>query len=101
MLDMAERAQPGVPIVLCTLPPRDNPKSQIDSNKLLELNKVIASVAKGRANVTVLDLYPLLVDPDGMPHAEYFMADRGHLGPEGFKVFRDALLPVLKRLNVA
>ena len=100
MLDMAERAQPGVPIVLCTLPPRDNPKSPIDPNQLIDLNKLIASVAEGRANVAVLDLYPLLADPDGRPHAEYFGADRGHLSPEGFKRLRDGLVPVLKRFNV-
>ncbi len=100
MLDMAEAASPGVPVIVCTLPPRDNPKSPIDPNKLIELNKLISSLPQGRPHVAVLDLYPLLVDPDGLPHAEYFAADRGHMSPAGFKRFRDGLVPVLKRFNL-
>jgi lysophospholipase L1-like esterase len=100
MLEMAARASPDVPIVLCTLPPRDIAASPIDPSQLLELNKLIGSVAQGRSHVVVLDLYTLLADPDGKPHAEYFAADRGHLAAAGFKRFRDALVPVLQRLNV-
>jgi lysophospholipase L1-like esterase len=100
MLDMAERASPGVPVVLCTLPPRDHPKSPIDATQLVELNKLIVSLAQGRPQVVVLDLFPLLADPDGRPHAEYFAEDRLHFSPAGYKRFHDALAPVLKRLNV-
>ena len=100
MLDIAERESPGVPIVLCTLPPRDNPKSAIDPKRLIELNKLIASTAEGRKQVVVLDLYTQLVDPDGSPHTEYFAPDRLHMSAAGHRRFRDALAPVLKRFNL-
>jgi lysophospholipase L1-like esterase len=99
MLDMAERASPGVPIVLCTLPPRNNPKSPIDPNRLIELNKLITSLAQGRNHVVVLDLYSLLADPDGSPHAEYFAEDRLHMSAAGQKRFRDALVPTFKQFE--
>lgn len=101
MLDQAERSAAGLPIVLCTLPPRDNPKSAIDPQRLVELNKLIAATAAGRKNVKVLDLHALLADPDGLPHAEYFAADRLHLSDIGRKRFRDALLPLFKQFNLS
>jgi len=100
MIAMAHRDAPGVPIVLCTLPPRDNPKSRIDPAQLIAVNKLIAGLADESQRVFVLDLYPLLADPDGLPHAEYYVADRLHLSPEGQKRWRDALVPILKRLNI-
>jgi lysophospholipase L1-like esterase len=101
ILDMADRASPGVPIVLCTLPPQANPKSPLDPKKVIELNKAIVSLAEGRKNVTVLDLYALLADPDGTPHPEYFGPDRLHISGVGFKRVRDALVPLFKQLNVS
>jgi lysophospholipase L1-like esterase len=100
MLAMAERAAPGVPVVLCTLPPRNAAQAPIDPNRLIELNKLISSLADERANIIVLDLYALVADPDGSPHAEYFGADKLHLSRAGQKRWRDALLPILKRFNL-
>jgi lysophospholipase L1-like esterase len=100
MLDMAERAAPGVPIVLCTLPPRDHAGSPVDPQRLLELNRLIAALAQGRERVAVLDLHALLADGDGSPHAEYFAADRLHLSAAGYQRFRAALLPLLKQFNI-
>jgi lysophospholipase L1-like esterase len=79
MLDQAERALPGVLVVLCTLPPRQSPQSPIDPRQLIELNRLITAAA---------------------PHAEYFGADRLHLSPAGQKRWRDALVPVLKRFDI-
>lgn len=100
LLDMAERALPGVPVVLCTLPPRNHAKAPVDPKRLLELNALIAELARGRAHVAVLDLHPLLADADGAPRAEYFAADQLHLSAAGYQRFRDALLPLLKQFNI-
>ena len=100
MIDLAERTSPGVPIIVCTLPPRNHPQSPVDPKRLIELNKLIASLDRTNAHVAVLDLYPLLADPDGSPHAEYFVEDKLHLAPPGQQRWRDGLLPILKRFNV-
>jgi len=100
MLDQAAKAAPGVPIVLCTVPPRQDPKAPVDPAKVRELNRQIASLAEGRKNVVVLDLHALLAGPDGGPVPELFGADRLHISAAGFERFRDALAPVLKQLNL-
>lgn len=100
MLDMAERMAPGVPVVLCTLPPRNHAQAPIDPQRLLALNRLIAALALGRERVVVLDLHTLLADADGSPRAEYFAADKLHLSAAGYQRFRDALLPLLKQFNI-
>jgi lysophospholipase L1-like esterase len=100
MIDMAQRAMPGVPIVLCTLPPRNQPQAPVDPKRLAELNEMIKSLAKGREHVAVLDLHALLIDPDGSQHVEYFASDKLHMSPAGYKRWQEALQPLLKQLNV-
>ena len=74
--------------------------SPVEPAKLAELNKLIASLAEGRPNVTVLDLNALLADPDGSPHPDYFAKDKLHLSAAGFQRFRDALAPLFRQLNL-
>ncbi len=100
MIDMAQRAAPNVPIVVCTMPPRDNPQAPVDPKQLIGLNKLIASLADRRRNVVILDLYAALADPDGSPHPEYFAPDKLHLSAVGHEKFKEALLPLLKKFNI-
>jgi len=101
MLDLAQRQSPGVPIVLCTIPPRQHAQAPVDPAKLAELNKLITSLADGRPNVTVLDLHALLAEPDGSPHLDYFAQDKLHLSAAGFQRFREALVPLFRQLKVS
>lgn len=101
VLDLAQRQAPGVPIVLCTIPPRQHAQAPVEPAKLAELNKLIASLAEGRPNVKVLDLHALLAEPDGSPHLAYFAQDKLHLSAAGFQRFREALAPLLRQLNAS
>lgn len=100
MLNLAERRSPGVPIVVCTLPPRKHPDSPVDPKQLLAANDLIRALPQSHHQVIVLDLYALLADPDGSPHAEYFGSDHLHLAEPGFLRFRDGLVPIFERLHL-
>jgi len=102
MLDMTLKAAPTVPVVLCTVPPRESKEAPIDNSQLLELNQGLAGLAKGRADVTLLDLYPLFVMPDGSgaPDPQYFRKDKLHFGAPGYDKWAAALRPVFEKLNV-
>ncbi|MFT3905866.1 MAG: GDSL-type esterase/lipase family protein [Steroidobacteraceae bacterium] len=95
-----DRQTPGVPVIVCTVPPRADPKAPVDAGQLRKLNRIIMELGKGHPNVTVVDLYALLADPDGSPHADYFVADRVHLTPAGYERLRGALQPVLVKLKL-
>ena len=100
MIELAEKAAPGVPIVVCTVPPRNNPQSPVDPKRVAELNTLIQTLATRPRPVAVFDLYGELVNPDGSQRSEFFAADKLHLSPAGYERFREGLKPILKQLNV-
>lgn len=91
MLDAIQAWNASVPVILCTLPPRDSAKAPIKHSELIRLNTSIKQLAAGHENVVILDLFPLFATADGQPRAELFTADRLHISPAGYQVLRDAL----------
>lgn len=92
ILSIVDKDASGTPVILCTVPPRNSPKAPLRSTSdLLDLNKGILALAEGRKNVTILDLYTLLANPDGSPNPEYFSADLLHFGPAGYVKIQEAV----------
>lgn len=91
MLDAIRTWNASVPVILCTLPPRDSTKAPIKHSELLKLNTSIKQLAAAHENVTILDLFPLFATADGQPRAELFTKDRLHISPAGYQVLRDAV----------
>jgi lysophospholipase L1-like esterase len=91
MLDAIQTWKPAVPVILCTLPPRDSAKAPIKHSELLKLNTSIKQLAARHENVVLLDLFPLFATADGQPKAELFTADRLHISSAGYQVLRKAL----------
>jgi lysophospholipase L1-like esterase len=91
MLDAIQAQDAALPVVLCTLPPRDSAKAPIKRSELMKLNASIERLAKKHRNVELLDLYPLFATADGQPQAELFTADRLHISAAGYKVLGNAL----------
>ncbi|MGB8353199.1 MAG: GDSL-type esterase/lipase family protein [Chthoniobacteraceae bacterium] len=101
ILALAEKGAPSAPIILCTIPPRDSKEAPIDVSQLKELNDDITKLAQGKKNVTLLDLFPLFVLPDGSsPDPQYFRPDKLHFGPVGYAKWHDALEPIFTNLKL-
>ena len=100
LLDAVSAYDPALPVILCTLPPRDNPKAPITNAALLDLNRRIEALATGRQNVAVLDLYRIFATTDGRPDERYFQNDRLHLNAVAYARFHDSLMPMLEVLHV-
>ena len=101
ILAQAAKQAPDVPVVLCTIPPRQHAQAPVDPAALRELNALIAGLADPRRRVVVLDLFTLLAEPDGSPHLPYFASDRLHISAAGYQRFHEALMPVFKQLDVS
>ncbi|MBL8539603.1 MAG: hypothetical protein JNK68_04450 [Betaproteobacteria bacterium] len=100
ILDAVAQSGNTVPVILCTLPPRNNPKAPVKPGALDDLNRKIEAVGNSRRNVQVLDLQSLFVTSDGTPDEQYFQADQLHLNAAGYSKWHEALQPVLEKLNV-
>lgn len=96
----ARVADPAMPIVLCTTPPRDSAKAPTRPGAQADLNARIAALGGGQPHLAVLDLYAPLAEPDGKPRPACFAADRLHLAGPGYAIWAQELAPVLERLGV-
>lgn len=91
MLEAVKKHDTSLPVILCTLPPRDSAKAPIKHSELEKLNTSIQRMAETNENVVLLDLFPLFATADGQPRPELFTHDRLHISPAGYKVLGDAL----------
>ena len=100
MLDMANRQDPKLPVVLCTLPPSASPKSPVRPWERRAFNEGIVKLAAAKPNITLCDLFQVLAGPDDSPIAEYFMVDRLHLAGPGYARWGSTLKGIFAMLKL-
>jgi lysophospholipase L1-like esterase len=91
MLDAVQAHNSALPVILCTLPPRDSNRAPIKQSELAKLNASIKALAQAHDNVVLLDLFPLFATAEGQPQPALFTEDRLHIGPAGYEVLSKAL----------
>lgn len=91
MLQAIRAQKADLPVILCTLPPRNSEKAPIKESDLTHLNAGIRELAKKYDNVELLDLFPLFATSDGQPQLNLLAKDRLHIGPAGYEVLGRAL----------
>lgn len=91
MLQAIRARNQKLPIILCTLPPRNSEKAPIKQSELTQLNASIRELARKYDDMELLDLYPLFATAEGQPRLELLAADRLHIGPAGYQVLSRAL----------
>ncbi len=89
-----------LPIVLCTIPPRDGAAAPLKPGALADLNTRITAFAAGKDHLVLLDLFPLLSAADGNLRADHFDQDRIHFATPGYTVWAQALRPVFAGLKL-
>jgi lysophospholipase L1-like esterase len=89
---------PDVPVVLCWVFPTSGKKNR-PTEKIRKLNELLADVARGNEQVTVLDTYTLFANADGEAMPEEF-PDLLHPNDAGYAKWRAALLPLLATLGL-
>lgn len=100
VLAMTAKQTPPVPVILCTVPPSASPQAPVDPEIRKVLNEGIVGLAKGKANVTLLDLWPLVALPDGAPDPQYFKKDLLHFDNPGYAKWTEALNPIFEKLKL-
>jgi len=91
MLQAIRAQKADLPVILCTLPPRNSEKAPIKASELTHLNASIRALAKKYDNVELLDLFAFFSTSDGQPQLNLLAADQLHIGPAGYEVLSRAL----------
>jgi lysophospholipase L1-like esterase len=100
MIAMARKVNPAMPIVVCTIPPRDVPNAPVKPGALEDLNTRLAGISIGKEKLVVVDLFTALATPEGKPNPAYIGKDGIHILPAGFEKFAALLRPVFESLEV-
>lgn len=101
MLQAIRVQDADLPVILCTLPPRNSEKAPIKATELPSLNASIRELAKKYDNVELLDVFPLFATADGQPQLNLLAADRLHIGPAGYEVLGRALKQKMESMKAA
>ena len=99
IIDLARARYPKLPIVLCPVIPRHNPKAPLVPGALDDYNARLVALG-ARKNVLVPDLRTPFTHPDGSQILEYFRADHMHLSPAGYKKLGEVLAAEFARLGI-
>lgn len=86
-------ALPRVKIAYIAVAP--NPARWAQVEKVKQLNSLAAEFCR-RRGLTFIDVFPLMLGPDGQPKPDIFVADRLHMNEKGYAIWREAVAPHLK-----
>ena len=100
IIDQLRESDPKLPIVLCTVPPRDVLDAPTKPGAIESLNEGIKQLAGGKENIALVDIFAVLATPDGLPAAEYFSPDKIHPNEAGYAKWTEQLNPALEKLGI-
>jgi lysophospholipase L1-like esterase len=63
--------------------------------KVRRLNALVEAYCR-RHGFDFINVFPLMLGPDGRPKPDIFVADGLHMNPKGYAIWKDALRPYLK-----
>lgn len=84
-----QRLYQNLPVIVISVGPSPSRWAQVE--KVRVLNAALEAYAKGTPTVTYVDVFSLMLGPDGQPRPDIYVEDRLHLNPEGYKIWIAAL----------
>jgi lysophospholipase L1-like esterase len=84
---------PATDIVFIAQNPTNARWEQHDQEKAL--NKLVEDFSRSTPHLKYIELYDMVLGPDGKPRDELFVADRLHFNAEGYKLLAERVRPFL------
>lgn len=72
-----------------------NPARWVQVENVKRLNELVAAYCR-KHGMDFIDVFPLMLGPDGQPKPDIFVADRLHMNARGYAIWRDAVAPYLR-----
>jgi lysophospholipase L1-like esterase len=74
---------------------KPSPSRQNLLPKMREANGLIRSFLKKKKRTAFIDIYPEMINDEGKPRPELFIADQLHMNKEGYLIWQKAIKPYL------
>lgn len=84
-----------VPVIFIAMKP--SPSREHLMAKFEEGNRRIKEFLQTQKKTAFVDVYSLMLTPEGKPKAELFVEDMLHMNDKGYAIWQKAILPVLKK----
>lgn len=88
-------ALPGTPIALLGIKPSPSRAHLLDAQRAT--NDALRGWAARQRNIAYIDVFNPMLDADGRPREELFIADRLHMNSAGYALWREIVGPYLLR----
>ena len=95
LFEMIREKLPGIPIVFVSLKP--SPSRAHLFSKMKTANSLIKSFLASQPKTAFVDVYSLMLLPNGKPRPEIFLSDSLHMNPKGYAIWQKAIQPHLMK----
>ena len=93
-VELVWRSLPETRIAFVSIKPSGSRWALAD--KMRAANEMIRAYTAGDPRLSYVDVFTPMLGPDGKPREELFVADRLHLSAQGYALWRQILLPVVR-----
>jgi len=80
---------------ICFISVATNPKRWGEVEKVKRLNELAKDYCRHH-DLDFIDVFPLMLGPDGEPKPDIYVGDRLHMNAKGYAIWKNAVLPYLK-----
>jgi lysophospholipase L1-like esterase len=95
LYDMIRKHLGNVDIVYVSIKPSPNTERLMPETEAA--NDLIRNFMAERSHATFVDVYHLMINPQGHPMDELFIGDKLHMNEKGYKVWQQAIQPYLDK----
>lgn len=93
---LAKKIRAGAPRAsIAFISSAPNPARWAQVEEVRKLNSLVSAYC-ARHDCTFINVFPLMLGPDGVPKPDIYVADRLHMNAKGYAIWREAVGPHLK-----
>ncbi len=93
-VSLVRRALPDTRIAFVSIKPSGSRVALLP--QMRSANEMIRRFAATDPHLLYLDVFTLMLGPDGAPREELFLADRLHMNSKGYAIWKEALYPIVR-----
>jgi lysophospholipase L1-like esterase len=95
LYDMIRKRLGNIDIVYVSIKPSPSRENLMPAME--QANDLIRNFMAQRSHASFVDVYHLMLNPQGRPIESLFVGDRLHMNEKGYKIWQQALLPYLDK----